>query len=78
MRYCCRLRGDFEIVTAQKILFGKGYLWSSSGDSIITIFSKELYIRIFVNTKKLYIAFRMMDTEITFEEFLDKVESDEI
>ena len=67
--------------TGKKILFGKDYGWCTSGKTLICVNSDFMDMRIFVNTKQLYISSHGIvdgDIEISFKEFLDKIESDEI
>ena len=80
MNYTYKMKGNFETITVQKILFGKGYRWINSSQYLIYADGDDIYsIYIDTDRKILYTYCRHNYVEIpSLDEFLDLIESDDI
>ena len=78
--YYYKMMTNFEIVTLQKILFGKGYEWGWNGKTILFDDKQTpMWISINLSEKKLYtIIFDDNVRSISFDSVLDLIESDVI
>jgi hypothetical protein len=81
MRYTYKMMCNFETVTIQKILFGKGYRWVNSNQNLVYEHLDQPNSIYIDTTRKLLYTCSWEDGHITIpslDEILDLIESDVI